>query len=765
MMFATTTLTCDPAWPWSLPGIGLLLLLGVAAALALLTIWTYLGAGAPRRRVALILALRLMALAVACLLVLRPSLAFQEEETLAPQKLIILVDNSASMNFTDGFNNLSRWSTAQRILQAPAVAAALKRLASDQRVTIEYYQGAADIARLDLQGKADGKRTEIGQWLHALFELYGQDKSVSAVVLFSDGADNGTRFAALDEAARWRGGAALHPFAVGQPTTTTRQRDIAFVGNKIYVTPAPLHAKAKMTVRGYLNAPGFQNARVRLRLLLDGKELAAKNVDLLKTFDNEVQISGEAPAAPGEIKVTLKVDPLQDEVTAANNEISTYATVIKEGVKILWVEGRKRPFEPIFAIRYALAPDPRFQVFYAERLKEGEVAEDWFNFARQHYDVIVIGDISAARFADKDARVFSVIKELVEKKKTGLLMLGGNETFAGKDWSSSEAADLASVLPVELNEPGQVEGKVKVRPTERGLQYLLRLDDDQRKNEEIWEKHFAPLDGLTHVGRPRPTAEVLATNDGKDPVLVARDVGTGRSMVFGGDTTWRAWRRDPVAVQAYQRFWKQVMLWLAHQEDVGHAIRVTPDTRRLASGNTLGFSIEMVGKKEPKDVRFQVKVIAPDKREIELTPTTEDGKARAKFWNTDQPGEYRIVASVPGTKDTGEAKFLCYAEDLENLYPAADFDHLRKLAQAGGGKFHVADERMFLQFLDDVKAKRAESARQHTQFWPDWRRAPSSTSPGDQLTVLWNSTALPCFLLFCAFLCLEWYLRRRWGMV
>ena len=51
------------------------------------------------------------------------------------------------------------------------------------------------------------------------------------------------------------------------------------------------------------------------------------------------------------------------------------------------------------------------------------------------------------------------------------------------------------------------------------------------------------------------------------------------------------------------------------------------------------------------------------------------------------------------------------------------------------------------------------------EIWPDWRRHPPSDALGDQLTTLWNSTALPCFLAFVTLLCTEWYLRRRWGLV
>src|SRR5204862_4541004 len=95
-LFADVTL--DPAWPWSLPGLGVPALAAAGVVLALLTVWTYLGVrGASWRRILTVLALRLLALLVTCLVVLRPSFA-DHEKSVVPSKLLILIDASGSMN-------------------------------------------------------------------------------------------------------------------------------------------------------------------------------------------------------------------------------------------------------------------------------------------------------------------------------------------------------------------------------------------------------------------------------------------------------------------------------------------------------------------------------------------------------------------------------------------------------------------------------------------------------------------------------------------
>src|ERR1700692_4611854 len=105
MLFADMNLSLEPAWPWSLPTLGLPALLGAAGLLAALTVWTYLGVKkATWRRVSLVLLLRLLALLVAFSMMMRPSFAFTQLEGVEVTKLLVVFDASESMSVaeTDG---------------------------------------------------------------------------------------------------------------------------------------------------------------------------------------------------------------------------------------------------------------------------------------------------------------------------------------------------------------------------------------------------------------------------------------------------------------------------------------------------------------------------------------------------------------------------------------------------------------------------------------------------------------------------------------
>ena len=289
---------------------------------------------------------------------------------------------------------------------------ALKELALKHKIELVYYQGAEGIARFEPGGKATGKRTDFGTWLHDLWQTHHGENGLRGLVIFSDGADNGTRFLALKQAANWAGTCPISTFALGKENTSFSKRDVALVDIRPPSEPVPI--KTQFSVTGRINAFGFEGATAKISLWIEDHDTGElvmlgrmEQIVLTKTQDNEVVLVRDAPSRPGEYRITLKVDPLPGEVSDTNNQISSYITATSEGVSILWVEGRKR-LESSFALRYALNKDRRFRLYPAEKLGEGETSQaDWFNFGKQHYDVIVIGDVSARRFQQRQSRGLS----------------------------------------------------------------------------------------------------------------------------------------------------------------------------------------------------------------------------------------------------------------------------------------------------------------------------------------------------------------------
>src|SRR5262249_18273636 len=150
-------------WPWSLSGVGLPALALVAIVLIVLTLWTYWDVPrVSKRRILTLIVLRLLALLMACLVLLRPSLASRSDLKL-PSTLLLLFDRSESMTIQDEIDGQSRWDYMRQVLAKAEPV--LQKLRDELNVSVVMYQFAEDADDYDPSTKPDGKRTDFGKAL------------------------------------------------------------------------------------------------------------------------------------------------------------------------------------------------------------------------------------------------------------------------------------------------------------------------------------------------------------------------------------------------------------------------------------------------------------------------------------------------------------------------------------------------------------------------------------------------------------------------
>lgn len=772
-----TPLTLDPLWPWSLPGVGWPALIVVGLLLVGAATWTYLRApNASLRRVSVVLAIRILALLLV-FLALTGASCVSRDEMKVPSVLLIGIDRSESMSLVkDEAEGRSRWEELKRNLRD--VSPLLEKLKNDHKISVVFFGFGDEIKEFDPNdpGEATGKRTDTAQLLRALMEKYRTEKYLRGILILSDGADN----VASDPPARALASTfrtlpcPVYTFAYGSKAANASQNDIVITS--LNPEPSVVAVKGKLNVRATIDALGFINSQVRVKVYINDKEIKAQDETLRLRKDNLVEIVCDAPAEPGEIKVTMKVhrpdreEALAGELSAANNEMSTFVTVSREGLSVLLVERQDRFPEPQMMLS-ALAADKRMRVYRAW-LRGKELVTDegkpLLQFDQLPFDVIILGDVTAQRLRDADPDALSKIHDRVLNKRTGLLMMGGRHAFGNGDWRGT---DIEKMLPVRLDQQGQNPNRVRLKPTDDGLRYVLRLADRPEDSKECWEK-MPELNGYTRLGTPLGRERIFAESAvGEEPLMVAHDYGTGRVMAFAGDTT-HLWVRPTYmgkkidGDEVHSRFWRQVVLWLARQEDTDDNLRIRLDTRRLRTGDNLGFGAEIRGKQGEtlKDVRYQAKVLDPRGGEtsVEVVPglrgSVNENESRGKFIPK-LPGEYRVVVTGSGTDPLGkkvdgraEARFIAYQDDAETMEKAANPDFLKDLASAGGGRDYRPGE--LKRFLEQLPSKPLPQPPPKPSKIPDWR---STKGPSPFL--------LAFFLLFVQLLVLEWFLRRRWGMI
>ncbi len=766
-------------------GVGWLLLLVVLLVgpflLAGLSVAGYSGRGrlSPGRR-GLIIGLRLLAFVLALVALWRPSLARTESDQ--PRSLLyIVVDRSRSMGLIkDERGNRSRWE--QLVASVRASDPALGRLVEDHQVEVRWFAFDEGVVEFDpaRPGEADGKRTDFGTMLRHLYDRREGQVPLRGLLVLSDGADNGQNISALAEAARWRGApCTIHTFACGNRNTSARQDDVAITS--ISTAPAPfVPIKGRIKVKVTIDARGHENVKQRIHLFLEGedgkdREVTAQDVVLPLTVGNEVTLECDAPARPGEYKVKVAIDVPEDKLTF-NNSIETFVTVSKEGISVLLVD-RQRAFEPQF-ICDALSEDPRIRVtpiwVRGGKPLAGAEAARLFTQEDQPYDVIILGDVTLEQLQTIDAQAVPRIVKLVGRG-SGLLVLGGLTNLANGGWQGSA---LEPLLPVDLSFNEQSEDKVSMHPTEEGARRapsILRLDTNPEW-KEAWNElnKIARLEGYTRLLPKKTGLEVvLATTEpeGKgDPLLVTKNYSGGagagkgnvaRVLVFGGDTTWR-WKRSPKGEPLFNRFWKQMVVWLAKQEDAAGSVWVRPDVRRLPVGTDLGFQVGLRGKGGGPDLRdgkYEVEVETPKGQKLRTPVVRGATENRGTFTATQVPGVYRIVVRGEGKDSSGgvvsgetSARVIVYDEDLEMTRPAADPDFLARLAGAGGGGEALRVEQL-PDFLNRLAEQPLERGKPRQVLRPDWQTRGRSPFLGVY------------FVVFCVVVGAEWALRRWWGLV
>src|SRR5205823_14734583 len=127
----------------------------------------------------------------------------------------------------------------------------------------------------------------------------------------------------------------------------------------------------------------------------------------------------------GEIKVTVKVDPLPGELNPDNNQNGTFVTVISGGINVLLID-KERAWEPQL-IYDALGRDVRIQVkpvWIRSNAAIDPNAHTLFDFDKQKYDVIIIGDVTAAQLKAIQPDCLERIEQQV-RNGAGFLMIGG----------------------------------------------------------------------------------------------------------------------------------------------------------------------------------------------------------------------------------------------------------------------------------------------------------------------------------------------------
>ena len=716
-----------------------------------------------RHRVMLAL-LRSAVIALVILAMLRPTLIYTQTKKQAAT-LVVLADQSRSMSVPDAVGNKTRWEALRGALgdAAPALAKLqrdfeLKAYAFDADV----HEVGVEAGKIELPERPEGQQTAIGAALEDVLRREA-GKRLLGVVLVSDGAQRA--YAPRDlppqtAAARLKHlGYPMFTFPLGQSRGLGEAQDVAV--KDLIVNPT-VFVKNELTISGQVRVDGYVNVAIPVRVLFEtapGKMEVVAQQTIQATADGQllpVKLS-YIPQVPGEHKLTLEAVVEQPgELATTNNRLSTFVHVLKGGLSVLYLEGSLR-VESKF-IRRALDSSPDIKVDYVRidprdlKSRPPELAD---RFKPGKYEVYILGDIDSTAFHGD---------ELAELEKcvgggAGLMMLGGFQSFGAGGYAETP---LVRVLPVGMDrlerqqpdEPLRTDlhwpGPLPMQPTPLGLMHFsLMLAGNRQENAALWSK-LPPLEGANKFPAQNlaPGAVVLADAGSDKPLLVAQNFGDGRVIALAGDSTWRWWMQGYES--AFKRFWRQVVLWLARKDQAQEgSVWIRLAQRRFAPSQRVEFS---VGANSPTgdpitDATYKAKIVLPDGARRPLSLVRQDQQMAGSLRDTQTAGDYAIeVTATQKDQPLGStrARFLVFQQDLELDNAAADASTMESLAAMTGGQSLAPEQlpELIQRLTDETQYLEVQQETKKT-FWDTWS----------------------FFLTLVGLLGLEWYLRKRWGLV
>jgi len=746
------TLRFSDPWPVAL---GVL----AGAILIVLVVLTYrsLREATDRRSRLTFLALRISAVVLLFLLVLEPVLSRDRLKT-EDLDVVVLLDRSRSMSIPDSYRGMPRFRVATEFLDRAETG--LVRLLEDDFTirTLAFDTEVRAAGAKDLDGATPpwGRMTDIAAAIRAAgiraAEDRGSEAGLAAVVLLSDGADNG---GGDPVAAAEALGAPLYAVGFGSRSgETAGRRDLAILS-----VDAPETAFAENTVlaeasvrsTGYsLDDPG--NRKVRVVLEKGGEEVASASAEFTEEGAPVRVPLRFVPGGKGAHTFKVRIAVRGDEAIAENNTRTFTVEVADRRASVLFFDAVMR-WEAKF-LRDFLARDPAVDLTSVQHSGQGRllVKGDTHGadlsrglplsadgFAK--FDVVVLGDVKAAALTTAQ---LDLLRKRVEEGG-GLLTLGGYRAYGAGGYTGTP---LEEALPVFLGgDLGQREEDLRVRITPEG-----RIHPSLSGLGSWFAGSDAPtLRGLSLVKREKPGAQVLLEGDGGEIVLAAHRYGEGRAAAFTGDTSW-VWFRDPDLGGKdglHPRFWGQIVRWLLEKEpemeSVGEALVVFTDRASYRIGETVRIRARV---RDPEgrpvaDATLTAAMVAEgNSRPLELMPVKRvPGHYEARV-RASAPGSYFVTAKARRSgAELGRAEATFIIEDASVEMDRVDLDNalLSAVARASGGRYYHAPPT-------------AEAVAR------DIRGALVGMTEREELSL--SNTPL-FFLLFTALLTIEWYLRRR----
>jgi len=713
-------------------------------------------------RVWVIWGLQSILAALVLVLLWQPAITISE---LKPQQnmIAVLVDDSRSMGVSE--DGVTREAQAVKTLDN-GVLASLNR-----SFQTRLYRVDDAAARIDsLKSLApNSPSTRIGDSLKQL-TAETSDLPIGAVVLLSDGSDNAGGIGADAINALRARHIPVHTVGFGREHA---QHDLEL--DDVVVAPRAL-ADSRLAAKITWHQRGYAGAKINLTVrdvststakVLSSRAVTLGPDDNLQTETLMFDIGGA-----GAKTLQIAAAPLAGEENTANNTLARVVNVGSEPRRILYIEGEPR-WEYKF-IRQAEEDDRMVQIASMVRTSQNKLyrqgiadpkeladgfpsrAEDMFA-----YQGLIIGSVEAGYFTPGQQEL---IREFVDRRGGGLLLLGGQFALADGGWNASNLTDLLpTTLPTEAGtfhreaDPrnGTTHTIAELAPAGSNS-IITRLVDDPAGNAAKW-KTLPYLMDYEDPGSPKPGASVLAnmiTPEGRKlPLLITESFGRGRTAIMATGGSWRWQMSLPLGDTAHDLFWQQLLRWLV-SDTPGHVSAAVSSQMLLDNGAiTMNAEVRDQQYNPARDAKVEAHILGPSgvSALVEMSPVPDNPGQFQATWSAPKTGAYlteitaqRVDTSTRALKELGRDVLTFQRMDgvAENFHTEQNRDLLERLATQTGG-----------QYWKPAELGKLAAAIPFSEAGVTMRDTKE----------LWDLPLVFLVLLLLRFS--EWWLRRKWGIV
>lgn len=377
------------------------------------------------------------------------------------------------------------------------------------------------------------------------------------------------------------------------------------------------------------------------------------------------------------------------------------------------------------------------------------------------YQGLIIGSVEAGYFTPVQQEL---IRQFVDRRGGGLLLLGGQFSMADGGWNASKLTDLfPTVLPTRIGtfhreadpKNGLTHTTAELAPA--GVDSIItRLVDDPAANAAKW-KSLPYLMDYEDPGTPKPGAEVLAnmiTPEGKKlPLLITENYGRGRTAIMATGGSWRWQMSSPLGDTAHDLFWQQLLRYVV-SDTPGHVMASVPAQMLLDNG-TVNLTADVRDQQynPASDAKVEAHILGPSgvSALVEMSPVPNNPGQFEATWSAPKTGAYLTEVTAqradPATGKVGELgrdvlTFQRADGVAENFHTEQNRELLEHLATQTGG-----------QYWKPADLGRLAAAIPFSEAGVTTRETKD----------LWNLPLIFLVLVLLRFS--EWWLRRKWGIV